>query len=147
MKAAIYARMSTTFIVFLAVLLFPLFSTASDNNGYYYVAMLGKNEGSCGAYIAARNEGRKGDVSKQNAYAIWLAGYVTAYNKLEADTYNVMGTVDMATLQLWLENFCKQNPIKPFAEATEAGIDELYPIRTKQAPKQEREHVSRHLHP
>ena len=135
MKAASYARMSTTSIVFLAVFLFPSFSTASDNNGYYYVAMLGKNEGSCGAYISARNDGRKGDVSKQDAYSIWLAGYVTAYNKLEPDTYNVMGTVDMATLQLWLENFCKQNPKKLFAEAIEAGMDELYPIRAKQAPK------------
>jgi len=134
MKAAIYARTSTIAITFLAMLLFPLLVTASDKNGAYS-HMIATDDATCGSYVSARDDARRGNHFRENKYGNWLAGYITAFNSLTPDTNDIKGTADMSSLLLWLENYCKQHPLIDFVGATEILMAELYPKRTRQAPK------------
>lgn len=134
MKAAIYSRYSITTIAFVALLSFPLLSTAADKAGSFS-SNIPKTDRSCGTYISARDEGRKGNYIRENKYGSWVSGYITAYNNSTQDTYNIMGNSDMDSLMSWLENYCKQNPLDSFAEATMRLMAELHPKRIRQKPK------------
>ncbi len=134
MKAAIYARKSTIFAAFLTLTLSPLLVSAGDKNGYFQ-SVIGKDERTCGSYVLARDEGRRGSFEKQNNFATWLAGYLTGYNQLMPDTYDIKGNSDMNSLLLWLENYCKKNPLEDFISAVDMLVNELHPKRHKQAPK------------
>jgi len=133
MKTAACARKRTAIIVFLAFLLFPLLSAAAGKKGQYGI-IIGADEATCGSYVIGRDEGRAGDHLKENQYSHWVAGYVTAYNLLTPDTYDIMGTVDMSAVLHWLENYCKQHPQNSFALAVENLTAGLYPNRAKGKP-------------
>ena len=81
--------------------------------------------------MSARDEGRRGSHSRENAYVAWLMGYVTAYNRLTADTYDIEGHCDLHTLLPWLEDHCKAHPLISFPDAVETLTNTLYPNRLK----------------
>jgi len=68
-------------------------------------------------------------------YEMWVTGYVTAFNHVYPATYDILGNTDITGAMLWLENHCRQNPLRQFGVAVNALINELYPTRTTQAPK------------
>jgi hypothetical protein len=119
--------------IFFALLLLP--ATGHADAGGYYERIITKDAKSCGTYVAARDQGRRGDYKKENKHSQWLAGYITAYNNLKPDTYNIMGDKDMESVLLSLDNWCKEHPLRPFAEAVEILTIELYATRTRTAPK------------
>lgn len=123
-------------IVILAMSLFlPATVNAGDIDDRYYVFVFKGQLGSCGQYVAARNEGRRGEYRKQNIHVSWIAGYLTAYNRQTPDTYDIRGQTDMSAMLLWLENYCKQNPLTAFAQTVERLTDELHPKRIRKAPE------------
>lgn len=134
MKAAIYARYNIITIFVIALLLLPLIATAADKLGNYETIM-NTNESTCGRYVSARDEARNGNHFRENMYRYWLAGYVTAFNKTKPDTWSIIGTTDLDSAMLWLENYCKQYPLEDFSDATNSLVYELYPKRVKQRPK------------
>jgi hypothetical protein len=134
MKAAIYARYSVVTIALATLLAFPLLSCASDKNGRYLVS-ISKSHHSCGQYISARNERSLGDFMREDFFRAWLHGYVTAYDFLKTDTYDILGSTDTDSALLWLEQYCRKNPHDEFANAAEALMIELYPKRIRQDPK------------
>jgi len=95
-----------------------------------------KGDSTCSTFVAARDEGRRGDNRRVNEYADWMAGYLTANSVFVPDTYDILGSSDMNAVLLWLENYCKQNPLNTFAAAAEAVTAALYPKRTRNSPKQ-----------
>ena len=121
-------------IVLLASL-FPLPAIAADKDGRYGIIFYKGKISSCGTYVAARDQGRRGNFRDQNIHHAWLTGYFTAYNKLKPDTYDILAVTDAEAVRLWLENYCKQNPLDDFTDAVDSLIIELYPKRTRQEPK------------
>ena len=123
-------------IFLLAMSLFlPATVNAADIDGAYNATFGEEKMRSCGQYVTARDEQRRAKYRKINTYITWIYGYLTAYNTLTSDTYDIMGQTDRSAILLWLENYCKQNPLKRFAEAMELLTDELHPRRIRKAPK------------
>ncbi len=123
--------------IFVLVMLFFLPATvnAADINGAYNIVFAKGQMGSCGLYVTARDEQRRGKYRKINTHITWIYGYMTAYNTLTPDTYDIMGQTDRSAILRWLENYCKQNPLKRFAEAMELLTAELHPRRIRKEPK------------
>ena len=84
---------------------------------------------SCGKYIEER--GLKGW-----SYTVikgWVAGYVTAYNGLAPDTYDILGKSDLNHAMLWMEDYCKAHPLENLANGMKVLMTVLYPKRTRTA--------------
>jgi hypothetical protein len=61
---------------------------------------------------------------------------LTAYNRLNPNSFNIEGNSDRDSLLLWLENYCKKNPLEAFPVAVANLTDTLYEKRTRTAPKE-----------
>jgi hypothetical protein len=120
-------------ILVLSVLVLPSASIAADTDGAFRTIGLQK-ETSCASYLSARDEGRKGDYHRENTYLNWVLGYLTAYNRIKPNTYDVKGSSDVSALMLWLENFCKTTQLYSFGDAVDELTTKLYPERIKVAP-------------
>jgi hypothetical protein len=105
---------------------------ATDETGRY--AWMGMNN-SCGTFARGRDLARNGASALEDQYVTWLSGYLTAYNVLRPHTYDITGGADVPSLMLWLENYCKTNPLANFVDATNALTQQLYSERTKLAPR------------
>lgn len=134
MKAAIYRHHSITLIALATLLSYPLLSTAADKAGLS-VTIVSAEERTCGRFVSAREDAMRGNHVRANSYIDWLGGYITAFNHFKPDTYNILGNSDKESVMQWLENYCKQNLLETFSEATDALMVELYPKRIRQKPK------------
>jgi hypothetical protein len=85
---------------------------------------------SCGDYINAR---RNTDGVFYAQITFWVSGYLTAYNTLSSDTYDILGSTDHKSAMLWLENYCKENPLKNMGTGMTAFEVELFPKRYRTA--------------
>ncbi len=126
--------MKRTIFVLAMFLFLPATVNAKDIDGNYQ-SYLDEAMGSCGQYVAARDEARRGAPRKSNTHLSWMAGYLTAYNLQTPDTQDILGQTDREAILLWLENYCKQNPLTDFADAMESLTDELHPKRIRKAPE------------
>lgn len=74
---------------------------------------------SCGKFIESRKS-----VGNDHDYRIWLDGYFTAVNKYAEGITTYEGATDVKngkdneSLMLWLENYCNDNPLNNFLQAT-----------------------------
>lgn len=84
---------------------------------------------SCGAFIA----GLQKDSIGKTADSAWMAGFITGYNFGTPDTYDILGNTDFLSARLWMENYCKQNPLSNLSEGMDRLTVELYPRRHKTA--------------
>jgi hypothetical protein len=107
------------------ILLLSISAHASDKSGNY--AILGAGTSSCGSFVEARKN------ATATMYRTWLTGYFTALNLMSPDTYNLLGSTDIDGAILWVENYCRANPIKNFENAAQALWVELLPSRQKRA--------------
>jgi hypothetical protein len=103
----------------------------ATKNGNYVVYDRGQD--TCGQYLDAR----RNDQQEATIYLIWMAGYVTAYNRFVPDTSDILNTTPSSnpaplsgTMQ-WLENYCVARPMAPFMEAVVAFINSRRPYRKK----------------
>jgi len=80
----------------------------------------------CGTFV---------DRQKYEAQAVenraWISGYIAAYNRLMPNTYDILGDSDMKSAIVWLENYCKEYPLKVLAEGMADLTTKLYPRRHK----------------
>ena len=74
---------------------------------------------SCGEFIESRKV-----IGNDHDYRIWLDGYFTAVNKyaegitIHEGAIDVKNGHDNKSLMLWLENYCNENPLDNFLQAT-----------------------------
>ena len=80
---------------------------------------------SCGDYIKDKRAGGCPFV----AYRAWVGGYATACNMRTPDTANILGSTDVESVMLWLENYCRANPLNGIADGMGVLTIELYPRR------------------
>ena len=99
---------------------------AADEAGQYLIMGLGN--ASCKSFIAEDELG-------QAYYLSWLAGYMTAYNYIQEDTYSIMGeTKTVNQIQSWLKDYCTINPDVSFEAAVRKMIINLKFFRSKTRP-------------
>lgn len=96
---------------------------AADQSRRY--ALDGGGRLSCERFLSARDErGRE-----LALFAGWVEGYFSAFNQFNADVYDVTPWQTVELLLAKLAAFCRSEPDTPFAAATAALAQTLYPDR------------------
>jgi hypothetical protein len=98
--------------------------------------VMGMGASSCGRFIAVMGKNPPGKiqamddtglgrfVSENSDYQQWLLGFVTGYNAARVGQQQVTG-IDLAGMDLWMRNWCNQNPTKTVFEGANAFIIEM----------------------
>lgn len=83
---------------------------------------------SCGQFLGSTKQSPDLSYISEHGYFIqWAHGYITAFNALNAKARSVTN-LEESGVSIWLQNWCAQNPIKPYVQAVEALIkDQLKP--------------------
>ena len=71
----------------------------------------------CGKWLSTP----RGSISKSN----WIDGYRTAVNLLIKGKKNFYEGVDAESVELYVDKFCRENPLKGFADAMNLMLYEL----------------------
>ena len=119
---------TNSFLVGLCLVLFLLSRSAwaADEAGQYLIMGLGN--ASCESFLAEDELG-------QAYYLSWLAGYMTAYNYSQEETYSIMGeSKTINQIQSWLKDYCTVNPEEKFEAAIRKMINNLKFFRSKTRP-------------
>jgi len=111
--------------------LFPLFSApimAADEHGLYQTSHFI----SCENY--AKNRKSPGGNTLNSLDAIYVSGWISSYNFLTPNTYDIIPNQNMDTVMKWLDDFCKSNPKLNIEIGLIKLTDDLYPQRIQLAP-------------
>lgn len=113
MKGSAYA-------IFIVCLFLSWPTAAVDKDGYFRTFGYGKK--SCGVFMDSRKNASSVDYL---AFASWAGGYLTAYNRWTSNTFSIIpGGADLAPVMLWVENYCKANPLNEVVDAMDSLIIE-----------------------
>jgi len=98
---------------------------AADDDGKYLIKGVGTQP--CSEYL---------EFSPDDKLVVetWWAGYLTAYNLMTDDTYNVLKGTTPAQANAWLENYCRDNPDDLIAVAVHAMLEYYFPRRERMSP-------------
>jgi len=100
-------------------------ATAADSKNHYNVRDLGIS--TCAKYMQDRS--LKKDTS---GYANWMMGFITAYNWLKPDTFEIAPELGNKTkLLVYLDLWCGKAPKKTLNDATVELVGVLYAKRQK----------------
>jgi hypothetical protein len=101
-------------------------SNAADNAGLYQAL----NYVSCQQY----EQDRKLPVhsGRNAADEIYLSGWLSAYNYLTPNTYDIVPNHDIMKVMEWLDGYCKANPTKGLEAGLLQFVNDFYTTRTKQ---------------
>ncbi len=95
-----------------SILLFSVSSFAEIRN-------YGHGSETCRSYVRVRELAQDGDRPyriEELAYHSWFKGFATKFS-IDSNS-DVLKKKDDNALFLWLENYCKANPLKPFLSAS-----------------------------
>lgn len=96
---------------------------AADSKGLYQTLFYI----SCESYLQDRKE--PAGTGRNAVDQIYVSGWLSAYNYLTPNTYDILPNHNVASALQWMDKFCADNPKK----SVEAGLlqltDELYPNR------------------
>ncbi|MGI9304602.1 MAG: hypothetical protein ACR2RB_18140 [Gammaproteobacteria bacterium] len=107
---------------------------AADQDGVF--SMVGHASKPCHAFTEALTQARANDnYYEVNRYSLWLDGYLTAYNLLTPDTYDIAGGQDRKALLDRLGAYCKSKPADNFWTAVTKLTEGLHATRRTQGPK------------
>lgn len=100
---------------------------AADAKGRFNVRGLGTT--ACGKYLESRNL----NVNESDQYAHWLTGFLTAYNLLQPDTYDIAPAdrYNQQGLLRYLDIYCGKNPKKKIIDAATTFVRAVNDKRTK----------------
>lgn len=88
-------------------------------------AVFGAGAQPCKVYLLAVEKGG----NEQDFFIDWLIGYLSAFNLIMPETYNILGETDFPTAQRWLEDHCRKYPNELFINAVARLTEILYPAR------------------
>jgi hypothetical protein len=98
---------------------------SADVNKRFNVRGVGANK--CSKYLEERNL----DAKQSEEYAHWFTGFVTAYNWLQADTYDVANNHNSHGLLVYLDLYCGRNPKNRVIDGALSFINAVYDKRQK----------------
>jgi len=109
-------------VLIVVVINHPAF--AHDKKGHY--AVLGHGTESCGTFIEAANEGQyQNNWKKWNGFYFWTVGYLSGYNRYVEGLHNIIANTDMRGCMAFVEQYCRDNPLKDYDSAVNALIKEI----------------------
>jgi hypothetical protein len=114
---------ATAFLLLSALTLHD--ADSADANKRYSVRGLGTK--TCSNFLSDRNL----DAKQSEEYANWLTGFVTAYNWLKPDTYDISTGYKANGLLRYLDLYCGRNPKSRIIDAATAFVDAVYEKRQK----------------
>ena len=119
-----------TFLCVLGLIL-PLQTQAADTEGNYAVWGIGLK--SCFRYTQAREK------DDYDNYTNYIKGFLTSFNMLSAETYNITGGKPFNELLEWIDDYCETQPI----HALEQGLLEMIDAHQEKRTKKPSSGVSR----
>lgn len=84
-------------------------------------AVFGVGGESCGSYLKARSAGG----NRFNAYYDWITGYLSAFNLIVANTYDILGEHRITDALKRLDDYCSSHNDEVFITAM-AMLTEVY---------------------
>jgi len=115
-------------LIILFVLMFASQAIARDFEGGY--AVYGAGGESCKAYLTSMRSGQK-----QDYFIDWTIGYLTAFNVIMPNTYNILGESDFDEAQGWLQRHCNRYKNQLYINALIKLTEVLYPLRYESGMK------------
>lgn len=112
----------------LALLLASTPLAAKDMDGEF--AVFGSGATRCENYLQARSAGG----AAQRRYADWTLAYVSAFNLIVPNTYDLMGNFTLDQALDWLDQHCRKQRREIFVNAVAALSEQLYTRRANIAP-------------
>lgn len=98
-------------------------SWAASDTGQFAVKGIGRDQ--CSKYLEARED----RVSAYKEYGHYIAGYLTATNRLLTNTVDVTSWESIEIVAAYVANLCRTDPEVRFAEAVEGVLARLMPHR------------------
>lgn len=117
----------------LILICWPAATYALDADGRYMLH--GAGAVSCGTFVQAENGTLFDAAGTRQDMLSWAQGYMSAYNHLTDDVYDIFDHTDTRGIELWLYNYCQSYPLQTFPEALERLLKRLYPNRITTAPR------------
>lgn len=99
--------------------------SAADAANRFSARGLGTKD--CSIYLEARAAG----LQESEPYAHWFMGFLTAYNWLEPDTYDVSAEYNSNGLLRYLELYCQKDPTKRIIDAAMSFVRAVYERRVR----------------
>ena len=109
----------------LSLLLLSLSAVSQARDFEQNYAVFGAGAQPCSVYLLAVEKGG----NEQDFFIDWLIGYLSAFNLIMPDTYNILGDTEFPTAQRWLEDHCRKYPNELFINAVARLTEILYPSR------------------
>jgi len=98
---------------------------AGDPNGRYFIVGAGARK--CSEYSSATDQ--------QKVYVeTWMAGYITALNRLTSDTYHIVGATPIEKVNAMITQYCASNPDIGIGVAIHRVLERLAPERIRKSP-------------
>lgn len=98
---------------------------AADVNNRFAVRGIGTTI--CSDY----SELRARDDEASEPFIHWLTGFVTAYNWLQPDTYDISAEYKSHGFAIWLDRYCEAHPTSRIIDAANALVNAVYGKRKK----------------
>jgi len=127
-------------MVVIRILMAVLFSVviapayASDAHKKFQVKSIDAIASCRGLNKALAKAKKQDDWGDLYGFSLYTMGYLTAVNRLAANTYDIAGKKNSKTLMVWLEKYCAEHPDEGFDYALYQLTVELYPNRSVAAP-------------
>lgn len=96
---------------------------AADANSKYKLRGIGAL--TCAKYL----EERRTDIKGTSKYADWMTGYLTAYNYLQPQTYDIAPNHDATALLTYFDLYCSKNQNHLIGQAAGAFVKAVYSKR------------------
>lgn len=116
------------YILFILALAPGEYTFARDVDSEF--AAFGIGGKTCQDYLAARRK----TIADQLPYSDWLEGYLSAFNLIVDNTYDIMGGRKLNKALDWLDKYCQKYQSHIFANAVAALTVKLYPTRQNLSP-------------
>ncbi|GEM_PF-1513488 len=101
---------------------------AKDMDGEFAVFGIGATR--CADYLQARRE----SAATTRRYADWTLAYVSAFNLIVPNTYDLLGDYTLDQALQWLDQHCADNRNTVYVNAVAALSQSLFPSRRNIAP-------------
>ena len=115
--------------VIASIALYTIPVQAADEHGMYQTLHLI----TCESYVKDRKE--PVDTGMNAVDTIYVAGWLSGYNYLTPNTYQIIPNNNLGAVMTWLDEFCKVNPTSNIEVALLKLTDDLYPKRIQSLPK------------
>lgn len=99
---------------------------AADGAGNY--AIWGVGQSSCHQF----NRAQANQDTRQ--YKDYLLGYLTAFNTLSENTYNVAGNTKLEDINAWLSDYCQMHQIESYNRAIQQYVNDHFDERLTVPP-------------